>query len=83
MDGRMYGCMAGWLAGWMAGWMVVARGYMYSATKEYELNCTVLFRCVFVSKTRFFYLGSSIILPITPFKPFHGSYLSASCHREN
>lgn len=38
--------MDGWLAGWMAGWMVVARGYMYSATKEYELNCTVLFRCV-------------------------------------
>lgn len=34
------------LAGWMAGWIVVARGYMYSATKEYELNCTVLFPCV-------------------------------------
>lgn len=43
--------------------MVVARGYMYSATKEYELNCTLLFPCVFVSRTRFFYLGSSIILP--------------------
>lgn len=71
--------MYGWMDGWLDG---SSPGYMYSATKEYELNCTVLFPCVFVSRTRFFYLGSSIILPITPFTPLHGSYLSASCDRE-